>query len=156
MRLPLILSETAVPFVAPFDDDGVVADAQGVGRALVVVSEYQIRPANDRRVELKDELKSKTNSDWVNAYFLIFIFGHLQSRSLVNTKRETFSRFANPLTTLSSVFRKIAFTWSVNFTDSDLLWSSMDLVVDGTASRAMTRAMIARMRTDGGGNKESK
>lgn len=150
MRQPLILSQTAVPFVAPFDDDWVVADAQGVGRTFVVVAEYQIRSVNGRN---EDEFSWKTVPDWLNAYFLIFIFGHLQSRSLVNTKRETFSRFAKPLTTLSSVFRKIAFTWSVNFTDSDLLWSSMDLVVDGTASRAMTRAMIARMRTDGGGNK---
>ena len=77
------------------------------------------------------------------AYFLILIFGHLQSRSFVNTKSETFCRFANPFTTLSLVFRKIAFTWSVNFTDSDLLGSSIDFVDDGNVSLAMTLAMIA-------------
>lgn len=72
-------------------------------------------------------------------HFLILIFGHLQARSREKTKSETF--FCLPFTTLSSVLRKIAFTWSVNFTDSALFWSSMDFV--WTTSRAITLAMIA-------------
>jgi hypothetical protein len=47
VRLPLVLSQTTVPFVAPFDDDGVLADAESVGWALLVVAEDQIRPGKE-------------------------------------------------------------------------------------------------------------
>lgn len=108
-------------------------------------------PSSRYDLKEKSSISIEDDDSPVNqSHFFIFILGHLQSRSFWNTYSDTFCRFANPFTTLSSDFRKIAFTWSVNFTDSVLLWSSMDLVADGTASRAITFAMTAdliRMRS---------
>lgn len=148
--MPLIFSQSTVPFVTPFNYNWIIANAKCRPRTLIVVTENQIRSKRGR------------GKKWICfdckmidfSYFLILIFGHLQSRSFANTKSDTFCRFANPFTTLSSVFLKIAFTWSVNFTDSDLLWSSMDFVVGGMASRAITLAMIAAWRRDRKGKKE--
>lgn len=80
MRLPLIFSQTTVPFIAPFDYNRIIADAESAGWTLVVVSEYEIRSKQEGM-----ELETCDEANSILTHFLILIFGHLQSRSFVKT-----------------------------------------------------------------------